>query len=325
MIDIHTHFVPATLPDGRLRPGRWPVLERRGDGKAALIIDGRVFRVLDPANWDAVARLAEMAAQGTQQQALSPMPELLSHWFGAQDADDLCRHMNQSLAALVAAAPRHFHGIGMVPVQNPDLAARRLEEVRELGLRGVEIGTHIDGKPLSDPSLDPFYAAAEALDLAIMVHPLHPAGRERLPAHPALAAAACFPTDTALAGAALLSAGIPVRFPRLRILLCHGGGALPWILPRLDRVWALGGTLGGAFPERPGEMARRFYYDSVLYDERSLRFLADSVGLDRILVGSDYPFVIQQDRPGAFTAAALGCAEAVLARNALAFLNRPAG
>lgn len=320
VIDTHAHFVPSAFPAGAGRTPLWPAMQHKEDGRAAVVIGGKVFRVLEPSNWDVAARLTEMDAQGIDLQVLSPMPELLSHWFEAGDADDLARAMNETLAGMVAAAPDRLSGIGMVPAQDPALAARRLRDVRDLGLRGVELGSHIDGVALGDPRFDEFYAEAEALDLALMVHPLHPAGRDRLPGHPALAAAAAFPLDTALAGASLLSAGIPERFPRLRIMLCHGGGALPWILPRLDRVWSLGGPLGATFPAKPSAMARNFYYDSIVYDPVALRFIAEHIGADRIVTGSDFPFVIQQDRPGDFAAEVV--AEDQLARNALAFLGR---
>lgn len=319
VIDTHAHFVPARFPAGDGRTPLWPAMEHHADGQAAIVIGGKPFRVLAPSNWDVPARLAEMTAQGIDHQVLSPMPELLSHWFPANDADDLCRHMNDSLAAMVTAAPDRLSGIGMAPVQDPALAARRLAEIKALGLRGIELGSHVNGVALGDPRFDELYAAAEELDLCLMIHPLHPAGKERLPGHPALAAAAAFPLDTALAGGSLLSAGIPARFPRLRIMLCHGGGALPWILPRLDRVWSLGGAHGAVFPEKPSVMARRFYYDSVVYDPISLRFIADAVGEDRIVIGSDFPFIIQQDQPGDFAASVL--AKETLAHSALAFLG----
>ncbi|WP_165837545.1 amidohydrolase family protein [Zavarzinia aquatilis] len=322
VIDTHAHFVPAYFPAGSGRTPLWPAMEHRADGQAAIVIGGKPFRVLTPANWDVPARLAEMTAQGIDRQVLSPMPELLSHWFPADDADDLCRYMNDSLAAMIAAAPDRLSGIGMVPVQDPARATRRLAEIKALGLRGIELGSHVDGVALGDPRFDELYATAEDLDLCLMIHPLHPAGKDRLPGHPALAAAAAFPLDTALAGASLLSAGIPARFPRLRIMLCHGGGALPWILPRLDRVWSLGGPLGAVFPERPSAMARRFFYDSVVYDPVTLRYIADALGEDRIVIGSDFPFVIQQDQPGDFAAGVLPAA--ALSRAALAFLGLPA-
>jgi aminocarboxymuconate-semialdehyde decarboxylase len=283
-----------------------------------VIVGGKQFRAIDSRCWDAARRLSDMDRDGVDIQIISPMPELLSHWFGAADADALARHVNGATAELVAKGNGRFVGFGMAPVQDPELAARRLEEIGALGLRGIEIGSHVDGVPLGDAKLHPFYAAAEELNLAIMVHPLRPAGMERLGAKPELAAVAAFPLETALAATSLLAGGVPERFPHLRILLSHGGGALPWILPRLDHAWGLGGSLKALFPTQPSRSARHFYYDSVLYSARSLEFLAHAVGRERIVIGSDYPFLIQQERPGDFALQAL---TANFDANAMAFLD----
>jgi len=117
----------------------------------------------------------------------------------------------------------------------------------------------------------------------------------------------------------LLAAGVPEQFPRLRILLSHGGGALPWILPRMDFGWSLGAK--GRMTRPPSDLARQFWYDTILYDPASLTFLSRAVGEDRLLVGSDYPFAIRQKQPGAFAGRALG-ADAVLADNAFGFLGK---
>jgi aminocarboxymuconate-semialdehyde decarboxylase len=263
-----------------------------------------------------------MQADDVDVQVVSPMPELLSHWFPAGDADMLSGHINRSIATLCSAYPENFIGIGMVPVQDPTLAARRLADVKALGLCGIEIGSHINGVALGDPGMHEFYAAAEQLDLAIMIHPLHPSGLERMSGRPELAAVAAFPLETALAATSLLTHGVTERFPKLRILLSHGGGALPWILPRLRHARALGPPLQELFARDPTEMASGFYYDSILYDRLALRFLADTVGADHILVGSDYPFSIKQDRPAEFAEQALDMGRERFADNAARFLNR---
>jgi len=201
-------------------------------------------------------------------------------------------------------------------------AARQLQKVKALGFAGIEIGTHINGVALGSDTLFPLYEAAEALDLGIFVHPLHPAGMERIGASPEFAATAVFPLETALASVSLLAAAITERFPRLRILLSHGGGALSWILPRMDLGWSLG--LKGQMTQPPSKIARQFWYDTILYDPASLSFLANAVGTDQIVVGSDYPFAIRQKQPGAFAMRALGN-DAVLADNAFALLGRTHG
>ena len=308
-VDVHTHFVPKAIPQAEGRNPLWPSILNKSDS-SAVIVDGKVFRIIDDRSWSGERRLNDMADDGIDIQVVSPMPELLSHWFPAGDADILAMHINREIAALCAARPDQFAGIGMVPMQDVARAARRLDDVKALGLCGVEIGTHINGTALGAAALDEFYAAAEAADLCVMIHPLHPAGMDRMAGRPELAAVAAFPLETALAATSLLTHGVTERFPKLRILLSHGGGALPWLLPRMQHAVSLGLPLQSLFARDPHAMARSFFYDTVLYDPRALRFLADQVGIDRIVVGSDYPFTIKQDRPSAFAEDALASSPA---------------
>lgn len=319
VIDIHTHVVPARLAAEPKRDPRWPSVERSAGDQAAVMIAGKVFRKIDTRSWDVERRLADMVEDGTDMQVLSPMPELLSHWLPADDAEYLADVMNDQIAAMMTQAPRNFAGIGMVCMQDIPRAIRQLEKVRALGFAGIEIGTHIDGTALGSETLFPLYEAAESLGLALFVHPLHPAGMERVGASPEFAATAVFPLETALASVSLLAAGVPEKFPRLRILLSHGGGALPWILPRMDFGWSL--SAKGRMTQLPSKLARQFWYDTILYDPASLSFLSNAVGTDHIVVGSDYPFAIRQKQPGNFAKRVLG-SEAVLADNAFGFLGR---
>lgn len=315
-IDIHTHFVPDNIRPEPSRNPLWPSIERKGEHGAAVMVGGKVFRVIDSRSWDAKRRIGDMAIDDVDVQVVSPMPELLSHWFPAEDADILCRQINEGIAGLCAAHPRHFIGIGMVPMQDPSLAVRRLEEIKSLGLRGIEIGTHINGIPLGDARLHEIYAAAEQAGLVVMIHPLHPLGLDRMGGRPELAAVAAFPLETAFAAVSLMTHGVAERFPALRILLSHGGGALPWILPRLRHARTIGPPLDSLFPRDPGEMVKGFYYDTILYDRDALDYLAVKVGKDRLVAGSDYPFSIKQDRPVEFAEQALGMPRDALAENA---------
>ncbi len=319
-IDIHTHFVPQRIP---AEPGRnplWPSVELR-DQSAAVMVGGKVFRVIDSRSWDPRRRLDDMSQDDVDVQVVSPMPELLSHWFPADDADTLCRHVNEGIAALCAGDPRRFIGIGMIPMQDVARAARRIEDVKSLGLRGIEIGTHINGVPLGDARLNDVFAAAEQAGLMLMVHPLHPLGLDRMGGRPELAAVAAFPLETAFAAVSLMTHGVLERFPRLRILLSHGGGALSWLLPRLNHVHGLGPPLQSLFAREPVEIVRSFYYDTIVYDGAALRYLADKVGMERLVVGSDYPFTIKQDKPAQFAERALSIARATLSANARRLLG----
>ena len=319
VIDLHTHVLPARLAGDPTRDRRWPSVEVSASDTAAVMIGGKIFRKIDSRSWDVERRLLDMVEDGTDMQVLSPMPELLSHWLPADDAEYLADVMNEQIAAMIAQAPGNFAGIGMVCVQDVPRAVRQLQTVKALGFSAIEIGTHINGVALGSEALMPLYEAAENLGLGIFIHPLHPAGLERIGAAPELVATAVFPLETALAAVSLLSARVTERFPRLKILLSHGGGALSWILPRMDFGWSIG--LQGQMKATPSKAARQFWYDSILYDPASLQFLRDAVGIDHIVVGSDYPFAIRQPRPGEFAKGALGNS-AVLADNALAFLGR---
>lgn len=316
VIDVHTHIVPAHIPPGPAGEDKWPSIEVHSDDDARVMIAGRVFRKIDSRSWDVVRRNGDMARDGVDVQVLSPMPELLSHWFTPDAGEAFSSVMNDEISRMVAASPNAFIGIGMVCMQDPPRALREMERLKKLGLRGIEIGTHINGLPLGSSELWPVYEAAEALDLVLFVHPLHPAGMERIGSAADYAAVAAFPLETALAAVSLLAYGVIERFPRLRVLLSHGGGALPWILPRLDKGHELSSAMRSAMTERPSELARRFWYDTILYSDRSLQFMASEIGPDHIVVGSDYPFAIMQERPGHAAALALGAGARCLSRNA---------
>lgn len=320
-IDIHTHFVPSSIPQQAGRNPLWPSIERKGADGAAVMVGGKVFRVIDSRSWDARRRIDDMSADDVDVQVVSPMPELLSHWFPASDADALCGYINEGIAGLCNANPKQFVGIGMAPMQDAPLAIKRLGEIKALGLRGIEIGSHINGVPLGDARLHDIYAAAEQAGLMVMVHPLHPLGLDRMGGRPELAAVAAFPLETAFAAVSLMTGGVTERFPGLRIMLSHGGGALPWILPRLRHARTIGPPLDSLFPRDPGEMVKSFYYDSILYDDVALGYLVTKVGRDRLLAGSDYPFTIKQDRPAAFAERALGLARETFTNNAKALLG----
>src|SRR5260221_5058780 len=153
-----------------------------------------------------------------------------------------------------------------------------------------------------------------------MVHPLYPVRLHRMAARPELAAVATFPLETAFAAVSLMTNGVTERFPKLRIMLSHGGGALPWILPRLRHARTIGAPLDSLFPRDPGEMVKSFYYDTILYDDVALDYLAAKVGKDRLVAGSDYPFTIKQDRPAEFAEQALGLARETFSDNARGLL-----
>lgn len=320
VVDVHTHVVPQHIPADRRGGVSWPRIACEGDD-ASVMIGGKVFRRIDSRCWDVSRRLSDMKEEGVDVQVLSPMPELLSHWFEPEAAEALADIVNADVARMIEKAPQRFAGVGMVCMQDTSRALRQMESIKALGFCGIEIGSHINGTPLGDEKLWPVYESAEALGLAVFVHPLHPAGVDRIGAGGEYAAVAAFPLETTLAATSLIANGVLERYPRLRVLLSHGGGALPWILPRLDRGWQLSAAIRRATNEKPSAIARRFWYDTIVFSTDAVRFMEQVVGASQTVVGSDYPFAIKQERPAAFAAQALGAKSLCLRTNAEALLG----
>jgi aminocarboxymuconate-semialdehyde decarboxylase len=328
-IDLHTHILPATWPDLSSRPGygAFVRIEHEGTCCANLMIGERLFRRIDERTWDVPRRLSDCDRCGVDMQVLSTVPVMFSYWAQPLHALELAHLLNDHLADTVALHPRRFAGLGTVPLQDPDVAARELERcVRELGLAGVEIGTHVRGRNLDDPALFPFFERAAELGAAIFVHPWDMLAPERMERHwlPWLVG---MPAETALAAASLVLGGVIERLPALRVALAHGGGAFPWILGRIQHGFEVRPDLCATSTAiAPREGANRLYLDSLVHDERALRFLIDAVGPDRVALGSDYPFPLGEDCPGALIAS-LGLPDAVasrlLAGTALEFLGLP--
>ena len=298
LIDVHTHVVPFDFPPAR--NARWPCMCAHTGQQRLMTLEGKPFRALDARAWDVDARLATMARDGVALQVLSPMPELLSYWFDDTAALAMAQHVNGTIAGMIARAPDRFAGLAMVPLQNPALAARELGRVKADGFAGVEIGSNVNGVVPGDPRFLEFYAEAERLGLALFVHALHPIGAERVQAWPDLVPYAAYPLDTGLAAISMIRAGIPVRFPALRLGFSHGGGALPPLVHRLHQGWLTSEGFDGELPQAPRQYAATFFYDSLVYDVPYLRHLIAEFAPGQVVVGTDYPFAIEQTDPAGF-------------------------
>lgn len=308
LIDVHAHVVPKSLP---LNPtggaiGAWPGVHCEACGRKAQVRLGqKPFRDIDERSWDVERRVADMDEDGVSAQALSPMPELLSYWFDPPAALEITRGLNHAIGDMVAHRPDRFYGLGAVPMQDPDLAAREMSQLRSrFGLVGIEVGSNINGAYLGDPKFDPVFAAAQDNDLAIFVHALHPLQAKDISRHPMLTPFAAFPVDTALCAASLIMDGVLERFPRLRLAFSHGGGVLAPILHRMEYGWLSSDHFGGRLPQSPKAYARRFFYDSLVYDPAYLQHLTTHIAPGQVFLGTDYPYLIMQPEPRAFIASA---------------------
>lgn len=272
------------------------------NSRAAVVHFGDTpFRELDDRSWNASRRIEDMDRHGVGVQVLSPMPELLSYWFPNSAAAAIADYMNGVIAALIAAAPHRFRGLGMVPMQDVHMAITGLERLREqFGLDGIEIGSHINGEMLGSERFDPIWEAAAALDLAIFVHPLHPLTTKLNGVDGAFHPLVGFLNEGAIAGSSLLLAGVLDRFPTLRVGFTHGGGGLMSAIPRLDQAWKTMPQVQKTLSRLPSEQAARLFVDSNVYDTEYLKYLVTVAAPGRVFVGTDYPYQIMQDAPAAY-------------------------
>ncbi len=300
-IDFHTHAIDPNLPDiGATHRGCFPRVERTGERSAQIIVDGHVYRHVEDTCWSTTARIRDMDDEGIAVQVLSPIPVTLCHEQPAAGAAELARAQNDFLAATVASAPHRFLALGAVPLQDPPRAIQELTRcVNELGFVGVEIGTRVGDFELADIRFAPFFDAASSLSAVIFIHPVDRDLNPRV-TNLGLGFGIGMPTETATAAAALLSAGIVQAAPDARIVLAHGAGALPALLPRLDRGQRLAASAKGA--ERLSSVARRLWCDSLTYDVTSLQLAVQRFGADHVVLGSDYPFAARERPAGAVLA-----------------------
>ena len=259
----------------------------------------KCFREVESNCWDPAVRLEECDRSGVQVQVLSTVPVMFSYWAKPQDALDLSRLLNDHLAGVIRDHPRRFAGLGTVPLQSPDLAARELERcVCDLGLHGAQIGTHVNEWNLDHPALFPFFQSACELGACLFVHPWDMLGKERLGKY-WLAWLVGMPAEVSLAICSLIFGGVLERLPKLRIAFAHGGGSFPGTLGRIERGFVGRPDLVAVDnPVNPRAYLGRFYLDSLVHDPEMLRHLLKLVGPERIALGSDYPFPLGEPVPG---------------------------
>ncbi len=301
-IDLHTHILPKTWPDLRERYGYggFIQLDHHVPGRARMLKDDKCFREIQDNCWDPNRRIDDCDAAGVDVQVLSTVPVMFSYWAKAADAHDLSRILNDHLAGVIRDHPRRFTGLGTLPMQDPDLAVRELRRcIEELGLPGVEIGSHVNDWNLSADQLFPVFEAAQALGAAVFVHPWDMMGQDRMREYwlPWLVG---MPAETALAICSVIFGGVLERLPKLRICFAHGGGSFLWTIGRIEHGFFVRPDLCAVDnPRNPREYLGRFYLDSLVHDPDVLRHLIKLIGHEKIALGSDYPFPLGEDRPGA--------------------------
>ncbi len=320
-IDLHTHILPREWPDLDTRYGYpgFVRLEHYEPCCARMMLGERVFREITDHVWDPSRRIEDCDRAGVSMQVLSTVPVMFSYWAKPADALDLSRRLNDHIAEVVRAHPTRFAGLATIPLQDADLAAAELDRcVRELGLRGAQIGTHVDAnehcqgadcRNLDDASLNTVWRTAEQLDAAIFVHPWDMLGKKRMPKYwlPWLVG---MPAETCLAICCLMLSGVFERFPKLRVAFAHGGGSFLFTIGRIEHAFHVRPDLVAVDNKRSprsylaqkdehGSVTpARFFVDSLVHDPDALKMLIKVFGAQRVALGSDYPFPLGEAVPG---------------------------
>ncbi|MCC6865814.1 MAG: amidohydrolase [Ignavibacteria bacterium] len=300
-IDVHTHILPEKWPDLNKKYNKqgFLTIEHHKPCCAKMMIGDRVFREITDNSWSHTKRIEECDEHQVSMQVLSTVPVMFSYWAKPNETLDLAKHLNDHIAQTVNDNPSRFIGLGTLPMQDAKLAVKELERImKDLGLAGIEIGTHIQGKNLDDPEICEVLGACEEMNAAVFVHPWDMMGKERMPEYwlPWLVG---MPAETALAICSMIFGGVFEKFKKLRVCFAHGGGSFPFTIGRIEHGFKVRPDLVQTKNMvNPRNYLGKFYLDSLVHDESALKFLIDLIGEDNIVLGSDYPFPLGEHIPG---------------------------
>ena len=325
-VDFHTHILPEDLPNFVEKYGhnRWPVFEQKCSCGADIMVSNKLFRKVTNQVWDIEKRIADMDREGVDIQVISPVPVTFSYWAPTEQALELTKFQNDYIASVVKEKPERFIRLGSVPLQDAQVSIEEMRRCKfDLGLAGIEIGTNVNGENLDAEYLLPFFEAAEKWDVPLFIHPWETLAQDRTPRHNFLYTIG-MPSETALAAASLIWGGVIEKFPKLKVCFAHGGGSFPYILPRLDKGWEVWPNLRKT-KQPPSYYAENFYFDSLVYDSMNINYLIERFGYEKIIMGSDYPFLLREIDPGKTVDQTSDLTEevrkAILGMNAMNFLN----
>lgn len=300
-IDIHTHILPRDIPKWKERfgYGGFIQLDHHKPCCARMIKDdGTFFREVEQNCWDADARIKECDTHHVHVQVLSTVPVMFSYWAKPEHCLDLSKFLNDHIADIVNRYPKRFIGLGTVPMQSPELAVRELERCKSIGLKGVQIGTNVNQKNLNEPEFFQFFKACSDLDMAVFIHPWEMMGEEHMKRYwlPWLVG---MPAETSRAICSMIFGGIFEKLPRLRVAFAHGGGSFPSTVGRIQHGYDCRPDLTAMDnPYPPKKYLGKFYLDSLVHDAQMLYYIIKLVGINRVAMGSDYPFPLGENVPG---------------------------
>jgi aminocarboxymuconate-semialdehyde decarboxylase len=329
-IDCHAHFLPDAFVDEMKRRGFAEPHKDQGFIEVTDVLTGYHLRPTVrlphfPLLWDLGERVALAERQRIDRQIICLPPFYFGYKSEPKVGVEICRAGNDAIAEIVAGSSGRFAGFATVPLQSPkDAVAELRRAVDELGFWGAEIGTNVAGAPLDDPALDVFWQACCELDVPVFIHPQHELGGERTMQF-YLHNLFGNPSETGLIVARLIFAGVLERFPKLHLILAHGGGTIPYIIGRLDRGYRVRPETK-TIPKPPSAYLEQLYFDIITHDDAMLAYLVGRVGFGRVVVGTDRPFDMGVDDPRGVVERIPGLTraqrDAIVGGNARSFLSR---
>ena len=242
-------------------------------------------------------RIADMDRMGVDVQAVAIAVYQYYYWAEADLGAKVSRMMNEEFVASTSKYGDRFLPLGTVPLQDTEAAIQELRYlVTDLAMRGIEIGTHVEGEEISSARLDPFWAEVQRLGAVVVIHTQGHTHPQRLQGHNFVNIIG-HAFEATLATAHLIFSGVMDRYPDLKIVVVHGGGYLPAYAGRIDHGWRAREDISDGVRELPGNYLRKFYFDTMVFETDQLKFLVDKYGADHVLLGTDYPYDMGDDDP----------------------------
>jgi len=294
IIDVHAHFVPPSVIETLAARGAdfgIDLVETEPGCHCCQFPSGMRIRPFFESLTNVDLRLADMDRQTIDRQVLTLWADIFGYELPPDKGAAWHGTMNDCLARLCGQNPERFSWMGSGPLQDAARAARELERSMREGAIGTMVAAHVNGRNLGECNLDEFWAACVELGAPVFIHPVQPNAPARAERY-ALNQIVAYTNDTTLTVGSLISAGVLDRFPALQLILSHGGGSVPFLIGRFDRMHLAAdhGFTGVVAAEKPSAYLTRFHYDTILHHGPALRYLRDLVGAGRMVLGTDAPF-----------------------------------
>jgi aminocarboxymuconate-semialdehyde decarboxylase len=298
VIDIHCHRECAAgadfMKEAQAAAGKVPL----GHGNATTrAVNERQLATIKPKMDQLDVRLADMDTMGVDVQAVAIAVYQYYYWADAELGAKVSRLMNEEFVESTSKYGDRFLPLGTVPLQDTEAAVQELRYlVQELGMRGIEIGTHVEGEEISSPRLEPFWAEVEKLGAVVVIHTQGATHPQRLQGHNFVNIIG-HPFEATLAQAHLIFSGVLERYPALKIVVVHGGGYLPAYPGRIDHGWRAREDIREGVVQEPGTYLKKFFFDTMVFEPEQIKFLVDRYGADRVVLGTDYPYDMGDEDP----------------------------